>query len=97
MDNGLNWTTLATLGGTVAIYEVWKLWYTYTQKMKTYEESLPDAKGIDGNNNDAASNSHDAPEQEVATDIFRRGLIISPVLLLLALIFWGCQACHPAL
>ena len=38
---------LATLGGTVAIYEVWKLWYTYTQKMKTYEESLPDAKGID--------------------------------------------------
>ena len=41
------------------------------------------------NNNDAASNSHDAPEREVATDIFRRGLIISPVLLLLALIFWG--------
>ena len=49
------------------------------------------------NNNDAASISHDAPEREVATDIFRRGLIISPVLLLLALIFWGCQACHPAL
>ena len=40
-------------------------------------------------NNDAASISHDAPEREVATDIFRRGLIISPVLLLLALIFWG--------
>ena len=38
---------LATLGGTVAIYEVWKLWYTYTQKMRTYEDSLPDAKGID--------------------------------------------------
>ncbi len=37
---------LATLGGTVAIYEVWKLWYTYTQKMKTFEDSLPDAKGI---------------------------------------------------
>jgi len=41
------------------------------------------------NNNDAASIPHAAPEREVATDIFRRGLIISPVLLLLALIFWG--------
>ena len=41
------------------------------------------------NNNDAASIPHDAPEREVATDIFRRGLIISPALLLLALIFWG--------
>ena len=41
------------------------------------------------NNNDAASISHDAPEREVATDILRRGLVISPMLLLLALIFWG--------
>ena len=41
------------------------------------------------NNNDAASIPHAAPEREVATDIFRRGLIISPALLLLALIFWG--------
>ena len=41
------------------------------------------------NNNDAASIPHAAPEREVATDIFRRGLIISPVLLLLALICWG--------
>ena len=41
------------------------------------------------NNNDASSIRHDAPEREVATDIFRRGLIISPLLLLLALIFWG--------
>ena len=41
------------------------------------------------NNNDAASIPHDAPEREVATDIFIRGLIISPALLLLALIFWG--------
>jgi hypothetical protein len=30
-----------------------------------------------------------APEREVATDIFRRGVIASPVLLALAIIFWG--------
>ena len=36
---------LALLAGIVAVYEIWKLWYTYTQKMKTYEEALPDAKG----------------------------------------------------
>ena len=32
---------------------------------------------------------HQAPEREVATDLFRRGLIISPALLALCLIFWG--------
>lgn len=36
---------LSLLAGIVAVYEIWKLWYTYTQKMKTYEEALPDAKG----------------------------------------------------
>ncbi len=30
-----------------------------------------------------------APEREVATDLFRRGLIISPLLLALCLIIWG--------
>jgi hypothetical protein len=33
------------MGGLVAVYEIWKLWYTYTQKMRSYEKSLPDAKG----------------------------------------------------
>ena len=41
------------------------------------------------NNNDASSISHDAPEREVATDIFRRGVIVSPVILVLALVFSG--------
>jgi F0F1-type ATP synthase assembly protein I len=36
---------LASMGGLVAVYEIWKLWYTYTQKMRSYEKSLPDAKG----------------------------------------------------
>ena len=40
---------LASLGGVVAVYEIWKLWYTYTQKMKSYEDSLPDAKGKGSN------------------------------------------------
>ncbi|HJM97523.1 MAG: ATP synthase subunit I [Acidimicrobiales bacterium] len=30
-----------------------------------------------------------APEREVASDLFRRGVMISPILLLLCLIFWG--------
>tara|TARA_B100000029_G_C17526640_1_gene941864 strand:+ start:516 stop:770 length:255 start_codon:yes stop_codon:yes gene_type:complete len=36
---------LVILAAVVAVYEVWKLWYTYTNKMKSYEEALPDAKG----------------------------------------------------
>ncbi len=36
------------LTGIVAIYEVWKLWYTYTERMKTYEASLPDTRGTGG-------------------------------------------------
>jgi len=36
---------LVLFTGIVAIYEIWKLWYTYTQKMKTFEDALPDAKG----------------------------------------------------
>lgn len=32
-------------GGVVAGYEVWKLWYNYTERMKALESSLPDAKG----------------------------------------------------
>tara|TARA_B100000929_G_C15437483_1_gene396890 strand:- start:98 stop:568 length:471 start_codon:yes stop_codon:yes gene_type:complete len=30
-----------------------------------------------------------APEREIATDLFRRGLMVSPLLLALCLIFWG--------
>lgn len=37
---------LASLAGIVAVYEVWKLWYTYTKKMKSFEDSLPNAKGL---------------------------------------------------
>ncbi|MDG2301221.1 MAG: hypothetical protein P8L22_05555 [Acidimicrobiales bacterium] len=36
-----------------------------------------------------AGEGSQAPEREVATDLFRRGLIISPILLALCLIFWG--------
>tara|TARA_B100000929_G_C15437483_1_gene396891 strand:- start:561 stop:872 length:312 start_codon:yes stop_codon:yes gene_type:complete len=32
-------------GGVVATYEIWKLWYTYTERMKALEADLPDAKG----------------------------------------------------
>ena len=32
---------------------------------------------------------HQAPEREIAVDLFRRGLMISPILLALCLIFWG--------
>ena len=37
---------LASLAGIVAVYEVWNLWYPYTKKMKSFEDSLPDAKGL---------------------------------------------------
>ena len=33
------------LGGTVGVYEIGKLWYTYTQRMKELEANLPNAKG----------------------------------------------------
>ena len=33
------------LGGAVGAYEIWKLWYTYTERMKKLEADLPDAKG----------------------------------------------------
>jgi len=44
------WTGLGplfvfVLGGVVAVYEVWKLWYTYTERMKELEAGVPDAKG----------------------------------------------------
>ncbi len=32
---------------------------------------------------------HQTPEREIAVDLFRRGLMISPILLALCLIFWG--------
>ncbi len=32
-------------GGVVAVYEIWKLWYTYTERMKALEAGLPNAKG----------------------------------------------------
>ena len=48
---------------------------------------------LGGNRMDEASieegKGPQAPEREVATDLFRRGLIISPVLLAFCLIFWG--------
>ena len=33
------------LGGAVGVYEIWKLWYTYTERMKELEANLPNAKG----------------------------------------------------
>ena len=36
-----------------------------------------------------AGGEHQAPEREIALDLFRRGLMISPILLALCLIFWG--------
>ena len=36
-----------------------------------------------------AGGEHQAPEREIAVDLFRRGLMISPILLALCLIFWG--------
>ena len=36
-----------------------------------------------------AGGEHEAPERDFAVDLFRRGLMISPILLALCLIFWG--------
>ncbi|MFV2039531.1 MAG: hypothetical protein ACC660_04760, partial [Acidimicrobiales bacterium] len=36
---------ILVLAGIVVTYEVWKLWYTYTERMKHYESSLPDTRG----------------------------------------------------
>ena len=38
---------------------------------------------------DGSDGNHQAPEREVAADIFRRGLIISPFMLVLASVIWG--------
>ena len=44
------WTGVGPLfvfifGGVVAVYEIWKLWYTYTRRMEELEAGLPDARG----------------------------------------------------
>ena len=31
--------------GLLGPSEIWKLWYTYTERMKKLEADLPDAKG----------------------------------------------------
>jgi len=36
------------LAGIVAAYEIWKLWYGYTQRMQALEAQLPDTRGTRG-------------------------------------------------
>ena len=36
------------LAGIVAVYEVWKLWFNYTQRLPAYEAALPDTRGTGG-------------------------------------------------
>ncbi len=45
-------------------------------------------KGENLNSNETGT-ADTAPEREVASDLFRRGVIISPFLLVICLIFWG--------
>ena len=39
---------LFLLAGIVLTYEVWRLWYVYTERMKKLEATLPDARGDRG-------------------------------------------------
>tara|TARA_B100000902_G_C27296401_1_gene910209 strand:+ start:233 stop:691 length:459 start_codon:yes stop_codon:yes gene_type:complete len=45
-------------------------------------------KGENLNSNEIGTGNA-APEREVASDLFRRGVIVSPFLLVICLIFWG--------
>lgn len=50
IDRWLGTTPLfiLVLAGVVAAYEIWRLWYTYTNRMKDYEGALPDTRGDRG-------------------------------------------------
>ena len=50
LDRWLGTTPLfiLLLAGIVAAYELWKLWFNYTARMKTLEAALPDARGTGG-------------------------------------------------
>lgn len=50
VDRWLGTTPLFILlfAGIVVTYEIWKLWYGYTERMKTYEQALPDTHGTTG-------------------------------------------------
>ena len=47
LDRWLGTAPILTLvlAGIVLAYEVWKLWFSYTERMKAYEASLPDTRG----------------------------------------------------
>ncbi|MGI9624529.1 MAG: AtpZ/AtpI family protein [Acidimicrobiales bacterium] len=47
VDRWLGTTPLFILlfAGIVLAYEVWKLWYNYTERMKAIEQALPDTRG----------------------------------------------------
>lgn len=50
VDRALGTSPVFVLGfaAVVLTYEVWKLWYTYTERMKKFESTLPDAHGKQG-------------------------------------------------
>ncbi len=50
LDRWLGTTPLFifVLAGVVGAYEVWKLWFNYTERMKSFEAALPDTRGTGG-------------------------------------------------
>ena len=50
VDRWLGTTPLFVLAfaGIVLAYEVWRLWYNYTERMKSYEAALPNTRGTGG-------------------------------------------------